>query len=134
MDEDYCPPECDCPKCQRRRFRIYLVRKDIARKRHCITWGEKNMSDNAVIGKCTHSKNALGLCSKSICPRKQPVTKCSYLRTCFGEFRCWNQVQAICPVATRCKQIAKERYGVTRKNDRKRKGLIVWGEEICVKF
>jgi hypothetical protein len=37
---------------------------------------------------------------------------------CYGELRCWNWVQAICPVYEECKMIAKAKYGVARKVDR----------------
>ena len=39
---------------------------------------------------------------------------------CFGELRCWNQVQTRCPVYLECYQIAKRKYGIARKNDRAR--------------
>lgn len=38
---------------------------------------------------------------------------------CYGELRCWNQVQVRCPVYDECYELAKAKYGVARKVDRR---------------
>ena len=39
--------------------------------------------------------------------------------SCYGELRCWNQIQAQCPVYDECYKLAKQKYGIARKVDRR---------------